>query len=313
MADIFAELKTEPALAYKLAVTIPGGDPDSPQARRAARTVRGSPLVATLFENRDTTGRSYRKWIGAHWVLSILADLGCPPGDDSLRPLMDETFGTWLSAAHQKNVRLIAGRTRRCASQEGYAIWCSLKLGFADARTDELVARLLRWQWLDGGWNCDKHPEANKSSFMETLIPLRALSLYARVTGDPAVRAASERAAEVFLKRHLFRRQTNGNVMNSNFVLLHYPAYWHYDILFGLKVMAEAGYLSDPRCREALDRLASKRLPDGGFPAEATYSRPTRSQLAGYTPVTWGGVSRKEMNPFVTADALFVLHAAGLE
>jgi len=99
--------------------------------------------------------------------------------------------------------------------------------------------------------------------------------------------------------------------MDRHFVLLHYPAYWHYDILFGLKVMAEAGFISDPRCRDALDLLETKRLPDGGFPAEESFSRPTRPQLSGYTPVVWGGTSQRGLNPFVTADALFVLRAAG--
>jgi hypothetical protein len=78
-----------------------------------------------------------------------------------------------------------------------------------------------------------------------------------------------------------------------------------------LKVMAEAGFISDPRCREALDLIETKRLPDGGFPAEESFSRPTRPQLSGYTPVAWGGKNWKRLNPFVTADALYVLRAAG--
>jgi hypothetical protein len=75
--------------------------------------------------------------------------------------------------------------------------------------------------------------------------------------------------------------------------------------------MAEAGFISDPRCQDALNLLESKRLPDGGFPAEETFSRPTRPQLSGYTPVTWGGRSTKKMNPYVSADALYVLRIAG--
>ena len=311
MTDMFSQLQAEPALAWKLAVGVRGAKPDSAEAKQAARATRASPLVNSLLQNRDDTGRSYRKWIGAHWTLSILADLGCPPGDETLRPLMEETFSTWLSQAHAKHIRLINGRVRRCASQEAYAAWSSLRLGLADSRTEELVSRLLQWQWLDGGWNCDKRPETERSSFMETLIPLRALSLYAQVSGDGKVKLAAERAAEVFLKRHLFQRQSDGAVMDEHFTLLHYPAYWHYDILFGLKVLAEAGFLSDPRCAAALDVLESKRLPDGGFPAEETFSRPTRPQLSGYSPVSWGGSSVKKSNLFVTADALSVLRLAG--
>jgi hypothetical protein len=210
-----------------------------------------------------------------------------------------------------KHLQVIDGRVRRCASQEGYAIWCSLRLGFGDSRTDELVSRLLKWQWPDGGWNCSKHPEADTSSFMETLIPLRALALFAKISGDTKAKVAAEHAAEVFLTRQLFKRRSDGQVINHRFVLLHYPCYWHYDILFGLKVMAEAGFIDDPRCAAALALLESKRLPDGSFPAEESYARASRPQLSGYSPVRWGRTSKKTMNPFVTADALYVLRMAG--
>ena len=177
-------LNSEPALAWKVAVSVLGKAPGSSRAIQAAQTVRGSPLATQLLGTCAMDGHPYRKWIGAHWTLSLLADLGFPPADPSLRPLMEKTYLAWLGEAHQKNIRLIAGRTRRCASQEGNAIWSSLRLGLADGRTDELVSCLLKWQWPDGGWNCDKRPEADTSSFMETLIPLRALALYARVSGN---------------------------------------------------------------------------------------------------------------------------------
>ena len=311
MDHLLDQLRSEPALAWKVTVGILGHAPASAEAQQASLVARRSPLVSALLASRDTTGHAYRKWIGSHWILSLMADLGCPPGDESLRPLMDETFTCWLGEAHRKHIREIAGRTRRCASQEGNAAWSSLRLGFADGRTAELVARLLEWQWPDGGWNCDKRPEVSISSFMETLIPLRALALYAKISGDPKVMGAVERAAEVFLKRRLYRRQADGSVMDPHFILLGYPSYWHYNILFGLKVMAEVGFISDPRCQDALDLLESRRLPDGGFPAEETFSRPTRPQLSGYTPVTWGGRSTKKMNPYVSADALYVLRIAG--
>ena len=99
--------------------------------------------------------------------------------------------------------------------------------------------------------------------------------------------------------------------MDPHFILLHYPLYWHYDILFGLKVLAEAGLVGDPRCRAALELLESKRLPDGGFPAEESFARTSRPEVSGYSPVSWGGTSRRSMNPFVTVDALYVLRMAG--
>jgi hypothetical protein len=171
------------------------------------------------------------------------------------------------------------------------------------------VARLIRWAWPDGVWNCDVNPDADTSSFMESLIPLRALAQHARVAGSEDSRAAAERAAEVFLSRQLFRRRSDGSVINKDFVVLHYPCYWHYDILFGLKVMAEAVFLDDPRCAPALALLESMRLPDGGFPAGAKYWTVSDRPTSGRSRVPWGPVSATRMNPWVTADALAVLRA----
>ena len=69
--------------------------------------------------------------------------------------------------------------------------------------------------------------------------------------------------------------------------------------------------LGDPRCKDALDWLESKRLPDGGWPAEKRFYRTTGKSGSGAERVDWGGTSRRRMNEWVTADALHVLRAAG--
>jgi hypothetical protein len=244
-------------------------------------------------------------------VLASLADIGYPSGDKSLIPLREQVLDWLLSEQHAKHIRVIDGRTRRCASQESNALYALLTLGLADSRTDELAERLMRWQWSDGGWNCDKRPDACHSSFMETLIPVRALALYAKTTGHKRAKQAVERAAKIFLTRRLFKRRLNGVVIDEDFTKLHYPCYWHYDILFGLKVMAEAGFIDDKRCGDALDLLESKRLPDGGFPAEGKYYRVTEKKTSNRSLVDWGGIGRRRTNEFVTIDAYCVLKAAG--
>ena len=40
-------------------------------------------------------------------------------------------------------------------------------------------------------------------------------------------------------------------IIDRNFIQLHYPNYWHYDVLFALKVISEAGFITDPRCLKA--------------------------------------------------------------
>lgn len=306
---------TEPILRLKTRIKVLGEDGSSPEVQALMREVPSSPRLTRLLSERDSGGRipwhPYKKWRGAHWVLACLADLAYPPGDKSLLPLVDQVYDWLLSPEHIASIKAINGRVRCHASLEGNALYASLALGLADDRAQQLVERLVRFQWPDGGWNCHRKPEAIHSSYHESLIPLRGLSQYAKQSGDPQAALAAERAAEIFLKRHLFKRQSTGRVIKPEFVRLHYPPYWHYDFLFGLKVLAEAGWLGDPRCTAALDLLESRRLPGGGFPAEGTYYRVSEKLRTGNSLVSWGGTGQNILNEFVTVDALYVLRTAG--
>ena len=305
----------EPGVRYKVSLNVLRKAPESTEIRNLQKEVKSSPLVKSLLSERDSEGKipfhPYAKWYGAHWVLANLADIGYPPGDESLSPLREQVYAWLFGKKHEKKIKAIEGRVRRCASQESNALYYLLSLDLADARTDELAERLAKWQWPDGGWNCDKNPKAINSSFMESLIPLRALALHARLTGSRRSLETAERAADIFLKRRLYKRKRDGTVISDDFTKLHYPCYWHYDILFGLKVMAEAGFLDDERCHDALDLLETKKLEEGGFPAEKKYYRVTEKSSAGRSLVDWGGTSKKRMNEFVTVDALFVLKQSG--
>jgi hypothetical protein len=277
--------------------------------------IRSSARAAALLSEREGDGsipfHPYTKWRGAHWVLVTLAELGYPPGDESLLPLREQVLAWLFSDSYIK--RWLPKRHGRCrlhASQDANAVWYLLKLQLADDRVAQLVERLLYAQWPDGGWNCDPRAETRVSSFEETLLPLRALALFARETANPEVQLAADHAAEIFLSRRLFRRRNDGRRIADRFLKLAFPPYWHYDILFGLKVLAEAGHLEDARCSDALDLLEGKRLSDGGLAADRRYYRPPTAR-SNASLVDWGGTSRRSSNEWVTVDALAVLASAG--
>ena len=318
---------SHPSIVLRTRLLVLGEPEDSPAIKRLREEVRRSALAQGLLSWQSADGtiqtsperrqtHPYQKWQGPHWTLYSLAEIGYPPGDSSLVPMRDQFYDWLLKPSHlcPPHTLVIPGqedRVRRCAGQEGCAVWYSLRLGLGDARTEELVRRLRSWQWPDGGWNCDRRPAARKSSFMETLLPLRALALHGRITGDPASRASAARAAEVFLSRRLYRRRTDGGIIRPAFTRTHFPHYYHYDILAGLVVLAEAGLIRDERCGEALDLLESKRLPDGGFPLEEkTWKTTDRFETRG-TFADWGPAGRARMNEFVTLEALYVLRKAG--
>jgi hypothetical protein len=305
----------DPSTRYKLSLAGIG------RRGTSRKEIQSSARVAALLSERGLNGRiprhPYTKWTGAHWVLATLADLGYPPGDRDLFPLREQVL-EWLLDRRRMQPRrgsdepylgpvlTIAGRTRIHASLEGNALYAILALGLADRRVDALAERLLETQWKDGGWNCDRTPSASHSSFTETLIPLRGLIWHARERRSRASATGAGRAAEMLLRRRLLRRQSNGRLISSAFVKLHYPCYWHYDVLFALKVLAEGRFLADARCAEPIALLRSKQREDGGFPAEAKFwagptSRSRRSL------VSWGRTGRSRSNEFVTADAMWVL------
>ena len=318
----------EPSIRWKVRTRVLGEAPDSAGIVALRQEIRGSERVRRLLAPFSTTSwpGAYSKWQGAHWVLAALADLGYPSGDSALHPLREQILDTWLDASfytefeatakaaayRRPGVPVMRGRHRRCASQQGNALWFLVTLGLADSRCDDLTERLLHWQWPDGGWNCDKHPAADTSSFCETLLPMQGLAAYAATTGSAAspAHAAARRAAEVLLTRRLAYRITTGELIHPEFAKLHYPLYWHYDVLGGLKGLAQLGLLSDERCADGLDLLESLQLADG-WPAHARYYRAAPDIALHHDSVDWGGANTRRANPWVTADALAVLHAAG--
>jgi hypothetical protein len=261
---------------------------------------------------------AYRKWQGPHWTLVGLAMIGHPAGDDSLRPLM-ASVEEWLFARQHvspPSTTTLPGqedRVRRCASQEGNAIWYAVTLGLETERTIELVDRLVDCQWPDGGWNCDRRPQARTSSFQETAIPARGLWAYGKRRGYEPALLAAHRAAELMLSRHLLWRQRDGALIGPDwggrFDLIHLPIQF-YDLLFALQVMAEIGRIGDPRCLDALALLESKRLPDGEFPLEYRNATTSDRVISRGTFADWGPAGQTRSNPLATEFAQAVLSKA---
>jgi hypothetical protein len=301
------------------ALGLPESDPSVSAARAAIAT---SPRARALLSHRAPDGtirlHPYAKFQGPHWTLVSLAQIDYPPGDPGLLPLKRQVDDWLASLAHRRAARIMRHpeqpeRIRRCASLEGNAIWSALRLGLHDERTAEWVDRLVAFQWPDGGWNCDKRPEARASSFQETAIPARALHAWGIRFSDPRALRAAGRAAELLLSRRLVWRRRDGAVIRPDwgkpFDRIQYPIRF-YDVLYALELMGEMDRLDDPRCADALTLLESKRLTDGGFPLEERVGE-TRPVVASRgTFADWGPAGTTRSNPLVTVAALGVLRAA---
>ncbi|HJT64626.1 MAG TPA: hypothetical protein VJ839_07655 [Candidatus Limnocylindria bacterium] len=198
---------------------------------------------------------------------------------------------------------------RSDASIEGNAVAACTRLGLAsDPRVRLLAEALVAWQWPDGGWNCDASATGRRSSFHETLATMWGLHEYGAATGDRAAKRAARRAAELLLQHRLFRRHGTGEPIHPTWLVLHYPAYWHYDILQALVVLDRMGLATDQRATDALDILESRRLPDGRWRPGGYWWSPPGSGRATPEVVDWGRGAPSEM---LTLNALRVLKAAG--
>jgi hypothetical protein len=269
------------------------------------------PIVRRLLSGQQANGgfggHPYRKWTGAHWRLVSLVELEIPAGEvRAIRAA--ETVLAWLTHPAHLRVRVIDGLPRSDASIEGNAIAVLCRLGMAgDPRVALLADSLVAWQWPDGGWNCDVSASGRRSSFHETHATMWGLHEYATATGERTAREAADRAAELILEHRIFRRHGTGGAIHPSWTVLHYPPYWHYDVLQALHVLRRMGRVRDPRTSDALDLLERRRLPDGRWRPGAYWWQPPGSSRTAEV-VDWGRAGPNEM---LTLNALRVLTAAG--
>jgi hypothetical protein len=251
---------------------------------------------------RDHGVHPYGKWRGAFWRLTSLAELGVDRGHPGVREAADETL-TWLASPRRLREihgRVIDGRVRRCASQEGRALWACHSIGLDDPRLDTLAESLVETQWPDGGWNCDRHRDCTHSSFNETWGPIQGLAAHGATD-------AAARGAEFLLRHRIAFSERTGRPAHPVFLQLAYPPYWHYDVLVGLVTLHRSVGLGDARTADALDLVEAKRQPDGTWRCERRWWKRPGSKGSGVEAVDWGSRAHE----LLTERASGILQAAG--
>src|SRR2546421_11977401 len=66
----------------------------------------------------------------------------------------------------------------------------------------------------------------------------------------------------------MYRSESTGDAINPEWLRLRWPAYWHYDVLQGLRAVTEAGFGGDDRAGDAVDHLRAQRGADGKWRAK---------------------------------------------
>ncbi len=263
----------EPGVVYRTRTELLDENPSDQELQNLERAISKGPKVRALLQFEDVF--PYEKWVGAHWRLISLVELGLARHPVA-EAACDQVLEAWVGNESFQTPRRVDGLVREHASVFGNALAVASKLGLArDPRAERMGSVLCEWQWRDGGWNCDDESKGRRSSFHETLGTLWGLAEYHTVTGEPRAGEAAGRAVELLLSHRLFRSTSTGEVIDPRFLQIHWPPYWRYDFLQALRVLGTVdGALRDERCTDAFALLETKQLGDGTWRAEERWWRP---------------------------------------
>lgn len=290
--------------------------------------VADGPMITALLSGQQLDGgfpgNPGRGWRSTKWRLVAMVELGVSHDDPRVVAAADY-FLDWVLdlPQHRRGPTVINGLPRVCAHTEGVALVIGSRLGMADdPRVQALADALVEWQWPDGGWNCHRNASGRRSTFHESLSAAWGLHEFGLVTGDKASETAAQRTAELFLQHQLVYSRGSGTpskhrpnppaegaVINSRWLKLGYPSYWHYDILAVLLLLTRLGKISDRRARGGLDHLQAKQRDDGLWAADQQWWKPAESRFRHqYEVVDWGLAGQP--SEMITLHALRILGAA---
>ena len=201
-----------------------------------------------------------RGWMITMDALALLREMGLDPASDEARRAIARVKAN-LSWVWLDGRPYFDGETEPCINGAILAIG-----SYFGERCDRIVERLLGEQLADGGWNCEA-PPSTRSSFHSTIRVLEGLLEYEEAWGfTEAVTQARRKAHEYLLERRMFRRLSNGDVVDRKWTRFTFPTSWHYDVLRGLDYLRNAGVQRDRRIEEAIGIVQARRHQNGRWP-----------------------------------------------
>jgi hypothetical protein len=261
-------LDSDPALRWQVLRDLTDAPDADVAAERATVAVRGwgAQLLALQGADGQWDGGTYfpspfdgteagQPWTATTYTLLLLREFGLDPGSAAACGAIARVRAQsrWEDAGQP----FFAGETEPCINGMTVALGA-----YFGENVDAVVARLLREQLDDGGWNCEAGRGSTRSSFDTTINVLEGLLEYARASGTaPGLASARERGENYLLERRLLRRKSTGELIDPAWLRFSFPARWHYDVLRGLDYFRATGAAPDARLAEALDLVRSKRQP----------------------------------------------------
>ncbi len=309
----------QPAIRYLALTRLLDRKASDPDVRTARTQLAQRGWGAEILSHRDPAGwwvhrkSLYEpKYLSTNWNLLALSDLGATRAVPAIR----DSCELWMSRSPLKGGGVGGnsnGKGHHCYT--GNMARALVRFGYEeDPRVRKALDWLVRTEHPKGGWTCWTFGDGPSTSrTLDSWEGLSAFAAYPRPKWSRSMQGVVERGAELYLERELHRQGSR----YPPWYRFHWPVHYYYDLLVGLDVLTELGYVDDPRLSYALDLLRRKRgrdgrwkldaaHPDVGGPPAAWYaSHPTRRPHP-LTFETVGGPSK-----MVTLRALTVLRRVG--
>ena len=253
-------LDSDPSIRWQTMRDLTRASPEAISAERARVPHEG--VGAQILSCQGLDGAWHRAdapdWLPTLFTMMFLRATGADRGDPAVDTAIvrleagfrwDESFG---------KKPFFEGEVEPCINGG------TLALGAYFGRpAQDLARRLIGEQLEDGGWNCEA-PKSVRSSFHTTICVLEGLLEYQRAVGSaPEIVEARRRGEQYLLERALFRRRSNGEVVNAAFLNFAFPPRYHYDVLRALDYLRDAGVRPDPRIADAVHVVEARRQSDG--------------------------------------------------
>lgn len=244
----------------------------SPAAVTAERArIPHEGLVAKILACQRADGAWHRDntpdWLPTLVTMQLLRLTEADPANPPVRSAIDRLQTSFRWAEDLGGKPFSEGETEPCIN--GNALAASSYFGHP---SEDLAQRLMREQLEDGGWNCEA-PKSSRSSFHSTICVLEGLLEFEKKTGSSAqVTMARDRGHKYLLKRSLFRRSSNGEVVDPAFLNFGFPPRYCYDVLRALDYFRSAGIRPDAQMREAVSVIKNKRQADGRWLLDETHN-----------------------------------------
>ncbi len=281
-------MDSDPAIRWQVMRDLLDSPADEVANERGKVAVEGWGARLLALQDPDTGlwggGTFAPLFTSTFFTLKLLHDLGLDPDSEQARRAIPRVRDARWD--YDRNMRFFEGEVEPCIN--GRVVTIGAYFG-EDVRG--VVDRLLGEQMADGGWNCEQENGSVRGSFDTSISVLEGLLEYERAIGPQAdVTAARQRGETYLLDRHLFRRQSTGEVVTPRFLQFSFPTYWFYDVLRGLDYLRDAGVRPDERVDEAIQLVKGKPDADGRWPLENVHREGTvHFELDGAegTPSRW--------------------------